>query len=210
LTKPEAPDWVTLFPGLTEDEKDADEDLEVSFITPRTAFALWVGLQVLADHASDDIARFGDAPVTEDGRWMFFDRLPRIAWSQPASWRRQFARCFDDLCAELVQGEEPRPRNTAEEVALHLAMQYGATCADDMEQFDHLPEHPDDLDEDLFHEMLYADTDFLYFWEPNMDGFEAPDTEINKAAGIGDKRPANWFETFGGSEERAPNRGFQR
>jgi hypothetical protein len=78
-------------------------------LTPRTATALWAAGQILADQTYDDVAEHGDDPVSDDGEWNVLASYPRITWHQDAIWRRQAARAFDDLTADLEAGNWPSP-----------------------------------------------------------------------------------------------------
>jgi hypothetical protein len=200
------PDFAALF--HVNDNDDADWQL-----TPRTADALHSALSILADEAYDDIEEHGDDPVQPDGHWMVFHRLPRLSWRQDAHWRRQLARAADDLANDLEAGEWPIPRCNAEELCLHLALADAVGCAemrDESPRSEHLPRHDDDDDWDLCSEMLFQDHDVLLLNQPWADGIEDPDDDANKAAGIRDLRPNNWFETFNNVEPRDPKRGYRR
>ncbi|MBV6695724.1 hypothetical protein KV557_01125 [Kitasatospora aureofaciens] len=57
---------------------------------------------------------------------------------------------------------------------------------------------------------LFQDTDILMLFIPYLDCTEDPDDTANQAMGIGDMRPAAWFEPFGNVDARDPKRGFRR
>lgn len=80
-----------------------------SRLTPRQRELLRTYLWVHADDCYDDIEERGGLPVEEEssGWWAMFDRLPEAAWGCPVSWRRQFARVFDDLALDLEAGRLP-------------------------------------------------------------------------------------------------------
>lgn len=208
------PDFATLFPvcRCAEDSCDSCAGFQLS---PRSAAALWTTAQILADQAYDDVEEHGDAPVLDEGDWAVFGRYPRISRAQDAVWRRRAARSFDDLAADLEDGEWPRPTCPAEEMALHLMLRDVAAAVEDdltglAEHLSELPSHPDDLNWDLAAEVLFQDTDILTLFDPKLDGIEDPDNELNLQMRIGDYRPQAWFETFGNMPPRDGRRPFRR
>ena len=82
-------------------------------LTDRQRELLRIHAWVCADMAYDDIDERGDDPVDPAQWWYLFDRLPDCTYSQPAAWRRQIARSFDDLAADLGSGQLPPPRTLA-------------------------------------------------------------------------------------------------
>jgi hypothetical protein len=197
------PNFATLFPI------DHSEDAEWQ-LTPRTADALHSALCTLADEAYDDIEEHGDQPVQPgDSDWSVFDRLPRLSWRQDAQWRRQVARAADDLTGDLEAGQWPIPRCNAEELCLHLAVEDADGFIEDRRHVE-LPKHDNDYDWGMCSEVMFQDHDVLLLDEGWADGIEDPDTEVNKATGIGDLRPHNWFRPFNNVEPRDPDRGFRR
>ncbi len=208
----EIPDFAALFPlRPAGDESEQETGWQ---LTARTAAVLYVALSMLADDAYQDIEEFGDQPVTEDGEWGLFDRLPRISWHQDTQWRRQAARAFDDLTDDITQGRWPVPRCNAEELALHLAIAEAPPVIDmtDIAEtaLPALPAHPDDLDWDMCSEVMFQDHDILMLDDPAADGIEDPDSAVNREFGIGDLRSGNWFRPFNNVEPRDPHRGFRR
>lgn len=218
------PDFTSLFPlqPCDRDHTDEDEQMDCDVcgdwqLTPRTADMLHTALQVLSDGAYDDVQEHGDDPVTRENvnDWSAFGRLPRITWRTDADWRRQFARACEDLSLDLASGDWPSPRNNAEEMALHLAIEDAPgylEMAKDGEDKRHagLPEHDDDYAWDDCSELLFQDHDVLMLFDESMDGFEDPSTDINKNFHVGDLRPQAWFTSFNNVEPRDPNRGFRR
>jgi len=98
-----------------------DENGEEDELTARTAAVLRVALEELSEQIWQDVAALGDAPVGRgEGRVMGL--LPPITFRQDRQWRRQMARCFDDLAADLAQTGTVRPGCTGEEMALHLGI----------------------------------------------------------------------------------------
>jgi hypothetical protein len=208
----ETPDFAALFPaGDVAGAREQDEGWQ---LTPRTAGVLYHALSVLADDAYDDVEQHGDDPVTDDGEWNLFDRLPRVSWRQDTHWRRQAARAFDDLSADLAHGLRPEPHCNAEELALHLAIADAPEVLKMTELIEPelrgLPEHMDDYDWEMCSEVLFQDHDILMLDDAAMDGLEDPDSAVNREFGIGDLRPSNWFRPFDNAEQRDPRRGFRR
>ncbi|WP_433294311.1 hypothetical protein ACQP2F_32780 [Actinoplanes sp. CA-030573] len=208
------PDFAALFPVCQCDAEDC-ETCSGFQMTPRTAAALWSVAQVHADFAYDDVQQHGDDPVTDDDAWAAFNEYPRITWTQDAVWRRQAARAFDDLTADLAAGHLPSPTCPGEEMALHLMLQSAqAAIADGWgpppELLSSLPEVAGDYDWDLAEEVLLQDDDILSLFDVQMDGIEDPESEANRTAGMGDYRPAAWFRTFNNMTPRDGRRRFRR
>lgn len=208
----EAPDFAALFPvGDVAGDREQHEGWQ---LTPRTAAVLYHALSVLADDAYDDVGQHGDDPVTDDGEWNLFDRLPPVSWRQDGHWRRQAARAFDDLSDDLAHGQWPEPHCSAEELALHLAIADAPEVLRMTEliepQLRGLPEHTDDYDWDMCSEVLFQDHDILMLGDAALDGFEDPGSALNFEFGIGDLRPTNWFRPFDNAEQRDPRRGYRR
>ena len=184
-------------------------------LTPRSAAVMWAVGQLLADQGYDDVAEHGDAPVADDEEWALFGRYPKITLRQDAVWRRQAARCFDDLTGDVEAGRWSRPTCPGEEMALHLVLEDAPIVVEDGwaglgDTLPRLPEHPDDYDWDMASEMLFQDHDILDLFEVEMDGIEDPDSEHNRARGMGDYRPPAWFRTFMNMNPRDGRRPFRR
>jgi hypothetical protein len=134
--------------------------------------------------------------------------------AQDAVWRRQAARAYDDLTADLATGDPPFPRSPAEEMALHLMLRDAAASAEDGTQpgalSARLPEHPGDLNWELAYGALFQDTDILGLFDPDLDGIEDPENELNQQLRIGDYRPRAWFTAFEAMEPRDGRRPFRR
>ena len=217
-------DFAALFPVRSCDfdhaNEDEEEDCEICGgwqLTPRTADMLHTALENLSDEAHDDADEKGDEPVSGKNAndWSFFDRLPRITWKMDAEWRRQVGRACEDLTRDLAAGEWPRPRCTAEEMALHLAIKdapgYLEMWQEDMdERHEALPKHRDDYNWGMCSELLFEDHDVLMLYDASLDGFEDPGGDLNQENGVGDLRPAAWFKFFAHLEPRDPDRGFRR
>jgi hypothetical protein len=182
-------------------------------LTPRTAAVLWQVGQVLADQGYDDVQEHGDEPVAGGGDWMLFDHYPRVTWHQDAIWRRQAARAYDDLIADIAAGDWPCPRCPAEEMALHLMLRDAAAVADGWAWIvdkAKVPPNPDDFNWDDVQDGLFQDTDILALFNPHLDGIEDPEVEVNRNMRIGDYRPQAWFDTFANMQRRDGRRPFRR
>jgi hypothetical protein len=208
------PDFVALF-SVCRCGEDACGDCGGYQLTPRTAAVLWTVAQILADGAFDDVTQHGDQPVADTVEWSVFSRYPRITWRQDAVWRRQAARCFDDLTGDIAAGRWPSPTCPGEEMALHLILDDApAAVGDGWPALDgalsELPEHPDDYDWTMTDEVLFQDHDVLSLFDMIRDGIEEPDSTQNQVIGMGDYRPQAWFRTFLNREPRDGRRPFRR
>lgn len=54
--------------------------------------------------------------------------LPDVAAAMPPSWRYRFAECFTIWAQRLVDGAPLTPRNTAEEMTLHILFNLASLC----------------------------------------------------------------------------------
>ena len=183
-------------------------------LTPRNAALLHTAASCLADAAYDDVEEHGDDPVDKRG-WMIFHDYPPLTFRENAVWRRQAARAFDDLAADLEGGDEPRPRCIGEEMALHLMLDWvRSVCDDEPEVRDEIVTgllgHSDDYDWDLVFEHLFQDDDLSALFRPADDGIEDPDGETNRFLGMGDYRPPAWFDWFLNMPPRDGRRPFRR
>jgi hypothetical protein len=205
------PDFAALFP-LCRCGAEACGTCSGFQMTPRSAVVLWTVAQFLADSAYDDVDQHGDEPVLDEGDWSVFQQYPPVTWRQDAVWRRQAARAYDDLTADLEAGKWPLPTCPGEEMALHLILQ-DAMADDDwtggiQETLARLPEHAGDFDWN--YDVLFQDTDILGLFEAELDGIEDPDAETNQGIGMGDYRPQAWFKAFANMTPRDGRRPFRR
>ncbi|WP_404868351.1 hypothetical protein ACI1MP_09660 [Kitasatospora griseola] len=214
----EVPDFASLFatdPVHCDDPECEDESCLWS-LTPRTADVLHGALCELADEAYEDAEELGDGrlvPDAHEGTWGVFARLPKPTFAMDHGWRRRFARAVDDLTDDLEHGRWPQPTCTAEEMALHLALddagsRCGELAADKSSGHAELPTHRDDYDFSACTDMFFQDTDVLMLYSSRYAGIESPDT--NQWSGPGELRPAVWFEPFDNVDARDPRRGFRR
>ncbi|MFF7360341.1 hypothetical protein [Streptomyces sp. NPDC008125] len=205
---PERPDFAALFevdaPHCADPE--CGEERCRWHLTPRTAAALHEALRLLARRAREDAAVLGDRPLAPGGlgeKAGVFTRLPRVTFGVGAAWRLRFARAVESIGGDLRDGWWPEPTCTAEEVALHLAIEdaraaveAGAAAGTGPIGGGVLPAHRDDHDFDACAGMFFQDTDVLMLYDAGLDGMEDPEDEVNQRLGIGDLRPAAWFEPF--------------
>ncbi|MEU1502596.1 hypothetical protein [Streptomyces sp. NPDC005732] len=213
----QTPNYAALFPLRECDCGGKDEDCERCGwqLTPRTADLLSTALSVLADQAFDDAPRLGDVHLPDalsDG-WGVFNRLPPLTWAADHRWRRRMARAFDDLADDLDKGRWPDPTCTAEEMALHLAIEDAPTYLVDRipgDEHHSLPQHEDDYSWDMCSELLFQDHDVLMLFNDSLSEIEDPDSPANQRLGMGDLRSAAWFSPFNASGARDPRRGFRR
>lgn len=141
------------------------------------------------------------APVTVGADRSVFGEYPATTWGQPAGWRRQAARAFDDLAADAEAGRAPRPRCTGEEMALHLILDRAAALHAGGHvdyQLAGIPAHPRDGDWAGPLDYLFEDHDVLVLF----DG-AAPGDGVNLD-------PPAWFEAFEPPRARDPRRGYRR
>jgi hypothetical protein len=182
---------------------------------PRIADLLHTALVFLADQAYDDAHRLGDRflPDADATTWEVFDRLPPLTGTADHRWRRRMARAFDDLAADLTPGKWPEPTCTAEEMALHLAIEDAPTHLEDRPSTDPhhtLPEHGDDCGWDDCSDLLFQDHDLLMLFDPKLSGIADPQDPANQSMGVGDLRAAAWFAPFGRDSVRDPRQGLRR
>lgn len=59
-------------------------------------------------------------------------------------------------------------------------------------------------------ESLLQDDDLAALFHADQDGIEDPDSESNRAIGMGDYRPAAWFDWFDTADPRDARRPFRR
>ncbi|MEU9280318.1 hypothetical protein [Streptomyces sp. NPDC048341] len=190
-----------------EEEDEADGEV----LTARTAAVLRLALQELSDQAWQEVTELGDEPLRR-GADGLFGALPPVTLRQGRAWRRQMARAFDDLAADLAS-TEVEPRSTGEEMALHLGIARAADLTRNRPRRIHeivanLPEHRRDFDWAACSDLLFEDHDVLMLFDNSLDGIEDDDTEVNQALGMVNLAPLDWFTPFDPEQARDPNRGF--
>lgn len=203
------------FPSADQDQDWDEEDEEESEdLTGRTAAVLRVALDELSAQAWRDVAEKGDAPVRR-GEGLVLGSLPRVTWGQSGQWRRQMARCFDDLAADLAPGARSvTPVCTGEEMALHLGIARARALTRNRpalvaQAVGELPEDRGDFDWGWCSSVLFEDHDVLMLFDASLDGIQDSDNEINQAMGLSNLGVAEWFEPFRPDQARDPGRGFR-
>ncbi|MFB7375819.1 hypothetical protein ACFC6U_03215 [Kitasatospora purpeofusca] len=193
-----------------DDETDEDHDWEP---TPRTRAVLRLALEDLSRTAWAEVAALGDEQLTARSAGLFAS-LPRLTFGQDGRWRRQMARTFDDLAADLTEGRQLEPGCTGEEMALHLAISRAEEIATDRPRMvavavGGLPVHRDDLDWEACSDLLFQDHDVLMLFDSSMDGIDAPGDQVNQALGMVNLSPGDWFAPFDPDAARDAARGFR-
>ncbi|MEV6182270.1 hypothetical protein [Streptomyces sp. NPDC052015] len=190
--------------------EDGEEDEE---LTARTAAVLRAALDELSEQIWQDVAAVGDAPLGRvQGRVL--GSLPPITFGQDQQWRRQMARCFDDLAADLAETGTVRPLCTGEEMALHLGIDRAKSLTRNRprlvaEIVEGLGEDSRDFDWDWCSTVLFEDHDVLMLFDASLDGIEDRGNEINQALGLANLAAADWFKPFRPRQARDPDRGFR-
>jgi hypothetical protein len=191
-------------------DEDGEEDEE---LTARTAAVLRVALEELSEQIWQDVAAVGDSPLGR-GEGRVLGSLPPITFGQDRQWRRQMARCFDDLAADLAETGTVRPGCTGEEMALHLGIDRAKSLTRNRprlvaETVEGLGEDRRDFDWDWCSTVLFEDHDVLMLFDASLDGIEDSGNEINQALGLANLATADWFEPFRPGQARDPDRGFR-
>ncbi|HSY15642.1 MAG TPA: hypothetical protein VK816_06615 [Jatrophihabitantaceae bacterium] len=188
-------------------------------LTPRTASLLATAGELLADQGFDDVEAHGDDPVTvDDADWDLFVEYPRLTWRQDAVWRRQAARAYDDLVADLAGGQLPSPRSVGEEMAMTLMLRLAeAMVAENWGVISELlaehPAHPDDFAWPAAKLALFGnhrDHDLAQLFDASPGGIEDPDNEQSRRPELGGYRPGTWFSFFAEADPRDGRRPFRR
>jgi hypothetical protein len=129
--------------------------------------------------------------------------VPRSAHWQTQDFYRRFARAFEDIAHDIEDGQEPKPHNMAEEIALHLTIDFAANIFADMpEEFaaftGGMPVSRFDFDFESLHDLLFQDKDYELAYLGTTASVARP----------GDLE--DWFENFNYPEPRNRERGFRR
>ncbi|KUL48984.1 hypothetical protein ADL30_34515 [Streptomyces sp. NRRL S-1521] len=191
-------------------DEDGEEDEE---LTARTAAVLRAALEELSEQIWQDVAAVGDAPLGR-GQGRVLGSLPPITFGQDQKWRRQMARCFDDLAADLAEKGTVRPLCTGEEMALHLGIDRAKSLTRNRprlvaETVEGLGENRRDFDWDWCSTVLFEDHDVLMLFDASVDGVEDRGNEINQALGLANLAAADWFKPFRPRQARDRDRGFR-
>lgn len=204
-------DFAALFPlPATGAPMSAWEDAPV--LTPRSAYLLYAGGQLLVDSLRDD---FSEAAHGELGsHWALQHTLPPVVlrWldAQPeelaAMWAAKLIAVAATTIARLETGKIPYPRGTAEEMVLHRIIEEASGYLDTLrlsqegDPLDTLPEAGEiDTDFDWLSEVQFEDHDVLLLFEPRLDGIESDDENSSRAVNL---HPSKWFDAF--REDRQP------
>ncbi|MGW0538252.1 hypothetical protein [Streptomyces sp. NPDC003032] len=173
-----------------------------------------MALEELSEQIWQDVAAVGDAPVGR-GEGRVLGLLPPLTFRQDQQWRRQMARCFDDLAAELAETGAVRPGCTGEEMALQLGIDRAKSLTRNRprlvaETVEGLGEDRRDFDWDWCSSVLFEDRDVLMLFDASLDGIEDSGNEIDQALGVANPAAAQWFVPFRPSQARDAARGFRR
>jgi hypothetical protein len=192
---------------------DQDEDEEYVVLTARTSAVLRLALEQLSAQAWQEVAELGGERIAR-GAGGLFGSLPPVTLSQDRQWRRQMARTFEDLAAELALGAGVEPRSTGEEMALHLAIARAQGLTRDRPRLvadavADLPPDPRDYDWEGCSDVLFQDHDVLMLFDDSLDGVEDNGSEVNQAMGMVNLAPLDWFSAFDPDQARDPERGFR-
>lgn len=203
--------------AATDSDRDEwDDDVEPWSPTPRTLKVLEAALDIACDMTYSEIEERGGKRIRARKDWSFMlGSLPSQTWMQGRRWRRELARCYDDLANDIRGGNLPVPLCTGEEMALHIALEHASAMTRDDDELvasltEGLPEAPDDYDWAECKDLLFEDHDVLWLYWPWMSGTEDPDNPINVFAGVAYLRPAEWFRPFRDEHTRDPERGHRR
>lgn len=192
-------------PPVIDDDTSMENEIaryeNFALLPPRLAYVTASNLEVTAD-------MFLDLLHPVDGGLYVSEDLPPIIGPRSWEWMSRMATSCLDLRDDIVErGIDPRPRSTAEEVMLWLAMgEVDEASVRDMfhdenspfyEDMMSLDEHPEDFTIELVTSDLYEDLDFEMLYDPKFDGIEDVDNPINQMLGIGELlQPDHWFDWF--------------
>lgn len=182
------------------------------FFTPRMAWLVYAGAQMAVDLWREANDYQGDSRAEAP-----LEGLPPVAQRYGATtpgWFGQMAATIRDISLRVAAGQVPYPTSTAEEMALHIALEQGGTFIDlfddegaNWTSFERLPVHaPDGVHEedlcgalddglDALSDVLFEDHDVLLLFNPAMDGLES-DPEMADRMGLVNLHPKDWFIPF--------------
>ena len=179
------------------DDPGCEECPEV--VTARTALALHVQVGLILSRG------FSSLDDAEDPtEFYLFDELPPVAQLHlTKQWYLRFLRAFADLGAMLISGAEPRPRCTAEEMALHIlvgeAAEFAAMGGPELLMpgwTDHLPVDTEDYDFASVLEELLEDNDVLMLFDTANDDLCEPGSRRAEVLRVAHLHPREWFIPF--------------
>lgn len=179
-----------------------DDDEFVYELTERQRRTIVVTATVLAATAYGDTEALGARVIESEDHGSLLAALPPCTWGQGASWRRQMARAFDDLAADVAAGTDPKPTCTGEEMALHIILTRASSdhLAGHLDQvLAKVPAHDNDTDWAAPTSFLFQDHDVLSLYEE--DGVPIRD-------GV-NLEPEKWFLPFDDATARNPARSFR-
>lgn len=198
-----------LFPVPDCDHSESDDEDEAwcekceDFdFTPRSAAVLAEAFWQLGEEAADDIRVYGSDRVERGADWAVFDELPAVTWRLGSTWRSRFVQAAFDLAADLESGRRPLPRCTAEEMALHRALERAKEIVSDISLGEplyadlakHLPEDPLDYDWNVCIDVFLQDTDVLGLYSVRVSDSQPFGSELFAQAL--QLHPVDWFTTF--------------
>lgn len=169
-------------------------------VTARTALALHMQVGLIT---SQGFASLDDAK--DPTEYHLFDELPPVAQLHlTKQWYLRFLRAFVDLGNMLSSGVEPRPRCTAEEMALHIlvaeAAEFVAAGGPELlvpGSTDHLPDDTDDYEFDSVLDELLEDDDVLMLFDTANDDLCEPGSRRARELCVTHLHPREWFIPFG-------------
>ncbi|WP_246213056.1 hypothetical protein [Streptomyces abyssomicinicus] len=202
-------------PWPHEDEAAWSDEQADCVLSARTTAVLRLAAEELSTLAWQEVTALGDTPLPR-GASGVFGRLPPLTLRRNGQWRRQMARTFDDLAADLqTPGTAwPQPRCIGEEMALHLIIDRARSITTSRPNAVHalvadLPPHHADYDWANCSGGLFKDHDVLMLFDARLDGLEDPDSDIRQALGLVNLAADAWFEPFDPQYARDLDRGYR-
>jgi hypothetical protein len=191
------------------DEEDWFENQEYQALTPRMAALLRLAVEQLSQEAWQEIAALGDEALPR-GAGGLFGSLPLVILRQEGGWRRQMARAFDDLAADLADGYVVLLCR-GEVMALDLGIRRAQNIYRNRPRLlaqavEGLPAEARDFDWYACSDLLFEGHD-VSLLDDVLDGIE--DSDIDDAMGMVDPAPLDWFSPFDDTRARDPARGFR-
>ena len=189
-------------------------------LPPLVAGLLRVAGRQLALLAYRDAFVLGDRPLNRRSakhKATVFAQLPPECDGQDRQWRLAWARCLDDLAADLEAGRAPLPRCTGEQWALRVMADHAAyplACADDEladlgvpvpgDSGAYRPPYFDGVAEEFF-------VDGAAYSIPEACARdEADDADADDTADEAWTTPPFWFSPYGITVARPVDRGYPR